>query len=146
MRGFKYLLGLLVILYSIAYIIELKTNVVPFDWQVKTAIVLLLCLIILCIYIFFYKSNLVLNTVFMFLLLVSHVAYNEFPTIKTYMDIDSCYYIGICKEGIEVDIDGDKFLTNKNNCIKHNLVWDDKNKSCNVRKGRTLQQKKLFTQ
>ena len=48
-------------------------------------------------------------------------------------DQDFCLDTGYCKEGLKINTERGKITINKENCLKYNWKWDEKNKSCNLR-------------
>jgi len=45
---------------------------------------------------------------------------------------DFCLDTGVCAENLEINTEYGKITVNKDNCIKHNWIWDDENKTCKV--------------
>ena len=54
--------------------------------------------------------------------------------VKLYVDIDSCFDDGYCKEGIILhNEDGKSYILNKNTCMENNGKWIEDANSCKFR-------------
>lgn len=129
----KYLMGILFLLVYLSEIIELKTYVEPFDNQVKIAIILALFNIILASIFFFYKTSIKLFFIFLTFIIIYNTVYNDMPTTRTYQEEDLCLEFGICSDGTSIRIDNKVIQINKETCLEHNRIWDNKRNVCKIR-------------
>lgn len=51
------------------------------------------------------------------------------PKTRLAWDKDECYDDGYCKEGLKWAGE----IVTKDYCLKHKLIWDERNRSCNMR-------------
>ena len=94
----------------------------------QTVIFFLITLVcsVLPIIIFFKKGKIIKKIGITFLCLFSFIGAFKIPIVEKGIAIDTCIDTGICQEGIDTVI-GDKELetVTKENCLKHNKVWQD---------------------
>lgn len=50
------------------------------------------------------------------------------------LDEMTCEDNGICKQGLEIGIKDEMVKVTKENCIKYNFLWNEKDKTCNLNK------------
>ncbi len=50
-----------------------------------------------------------------------------------FSELNMCFDIGVCAEGITVGVGKESVKINKENCLKHNWKWNDEKKYCNTR-------------
>ncbi|MDR1167748.1 MAG: hypothetical protein LBK53_02510 [Heliobacteriaceae bacterium] len=50
-----------------------------------------------------------------------------------FSELNMCFDISVCKEGITVGVGNESIKINKENCEKYNWTWDDEKKYCDMR-------------
>ena len=69
-------------------------------------------------------------------LLCFNIAIVIVPTFLFYSytnnDLDTCLDIGYCKSGIEINTEYGKIKISKQNCLKYNWKWHEKDSSCRL--------------
>ncbi len=72
------------------------------------------------------KKIIITICIMLLILIISFLCY-------LFDDKDFCLDTSICKEGLEINTEYGLIKINKENCLKYNWKWDDKNKYCNMR-------------
>ena len=50
------------------------------------------------------------------------------------LNMSDCLEFGICAEGLELKEYDKPYIMTKEYCVQNHFLWDEKSKSCNVRK------------
>jgi hypothetical protein len=80
-----------------------------------------------------HKKNIILILKFLGILFIIFYIICHFLPQKT-LSLDDCLEFGICAEGLELKEDGKPYIMTKEYCAQNHFLWDEKSKSCNVRK------------
>lgn len=74
--------------------------------------------------------NKIFKIIALSLLILLILVFSVFYVIKD--DKDICLDSGICKEGLDVNIQYGEITINKENCIKYNWLWNDEKRFCKI--------------
>lgn len=100
--------------------------------QMKVYWFLLIVLAILCWGILFSKFNRIIKTSVIIAVILFNCSAKIVPDVKYAFDFETCFDIGVCREGLEIKTRHGLMKVNKENCLKYNYVWNDKKKYCEM--------------
>lgn len=107
-----------------------------FDFQVLIFLLLSFLLIVGFWMLLFVRIHLAAKCFIFTLLLCIQLNYIELstkiPTVNRIIDEYTCLDTRICKEGIQVNTQHGILNINKQNCLKHDWIWDENLKSCKI--------------
>jgi len=121
---------ILCLLLSIFFLgsISIDTMVAGFNEETLLLAIFSLVMVPLTCAVFFIKSKWYVK----FLYLLIFYGYINLPFIlpksRLAWDKDQCYDDGYCKEGLKWAGE----IVTKDYCIKHKLLWDERNRSCDM--------------
>ena len=61
------------------------------------------------------------------------VEFSHKMSYEEYNAISDCVEFGVCKDGLEINDDGEKIIITKDYCLKKNYEWIEKANACYMR-------------